>query len=61
MLIEAFEEIIMPSFPNARLIIGGGNNHNAGNYIEGLQEKQVGHDPRQRHRGIVLTLVMADG
>ena len=43
MLIEAFEEIIMPSFPNARLVIGGGNNHNAGNYIEGLQEKYRDH------------------
>jgi glycosyltransferase involved in cell wall biosynthesis len=43
MLIEAFEELIMPKAPNARLIIAGGNNPNAGGYIESLQKQYKGH------------------
>ncbi|PYP84672.1 MAG: group 1 glycosyl transferase [Candidatus Angelobacter sp. Gp1-AA117] len=43
MLIEAFEELILPKAPNARLIIAGGNNPNAGGYIEGLQKQYKDH------------------
>ena len=43
MLIEVFEELIVPHCPNARLIIAGGNNPNADGYIEGLQKQYRDH------------------
>jgi glycosyltransferase involved in cell wall biosynthesis len=52
MLIETFEEEISHAIPNSKLIIAGGNNPNAGGYIEGLQEKYAGH-PRIKITGYV--------
>jgi glycosyltransferase involved in cell wall biosynthesis len=39
MLIEAFEGIVAPKVPNARLIIAGSNNGNAPGYIESLRDR----------------------
>src|SRR5437764_6960339 len=52
MLIQAFEEEILPQVPEAELIIAGGNNSNAEGYIEGLQEKYKDH-PRIKLTGYV--------
>jgi glycosyltransferase involved in cell wall biosynthesis len=39
MLIEVFEEIVVPKMPTARLIIAGSNNGNAPGYIESLRDR----------------------
>src|SRR5947209_7549831 len=51
-LIEAFEERVASQFPNARLIIAGGNNGNSPGYIESLREKH-GRHPRIEFTGYV--------
>jgi glycosyltransferase involved in cell wall biosynthesis len=43
MLIEAFEQEILPKLPNSRLIIAGANNPNAPGYIESLQKQYEGN------------------
>jgi glycosyltransferase involved in cell wall biosynthesis len=52
MLIEAFEELIAPQLPNAKLVIAGSNNANASGYIESL-EKHYNHNPRIEFMGYV--------
>jgi glycosyltransferase involved in cell wall biosynthesis len=43
MLIEAFEQEILPRLPNSRLVIAGANNPNASGYIESLQKQYEGN------------------
>src|SRR6266852_714855 len=51
-LIEAFEEKVAAKFPNAKLIIAGGNNGNSPGYVESLREKH-GRYPRIEFTGYV--------
>ena len=43
MLIEAFEQEILPKLPNSHLVIAGANNANAPGYIEALQKQYEGN------------------
>jgi len=52
MLIEAFEQEILPNLPNSRLVIAGANNPNAPGYIESLQ-KQYQDNPNIEFTGYV--------